>query len=188
MVVMVIGERWCNKVQQWLTISELAEQTNIPDTTIRRYIAKFPDFFTYKGGSRSRRYEDTAIKVLVRIKSLYDAGYETDQVDSILRKEFAVIIDDNNEVEDTDKPTPTLATAEDIADIKQALQQQMEFNKLLLERLEQQERYIRESLEKRDKMLMESIRSMQEERKALLEAATSKEKPSFWSRLFGGKR
>jgi DNA-binding transcriptional MerR regulator len=178
-----------SKVRQWLTITELAEQTNIPDTTIRRYIAKFPDFFTFKGGSRSRRYEDTAIKVLVRIKNLYDAGYETDQVDAFLRKEFAVIIDGDKEVEDNDKATPTLATAEDIADIKQALQQQQEFNKQLLEKLEQQERYIKESLEKRDRQLMESLKIMQEERKALIEAAaTSKERASFWSRLFGGKR
>lgn len=177
-----------SKMRQWLTITELAEQTNIPDTTIRRYIAKFPDFFTFKGGSRSRRYEDTAIKVLVRIKNLYDAGYETDQVDAFLRKEFAVIIDGDKEVEDNDKATPTLATAEDIADIKQALQQQQKFNKQLLEKLEQQERYIKESLERRDRQLMESLKIMQEERKALIEAATSKEKSSFWSRLFGGKR
>jgi DNA-binding transcriptional MerR regulator len=171
-------------MKEWLTIMELAEKTNIPDTTIRRYIQKFNDFFPYKGGSRSRRYEETAIKILVRIKNLFDSGYETDQVDATLRNEFPMVVDDGNNEKETN--TPTLATAEDIAEIKEALKAQSEFNKLLVEKLEQQQSYIEESLNKRDRVLMNSVRAMQEERKLLLETAASKEteKKGFWSRLF----
>lgn len=170
---------------------ELAEKTNIPDTTIRRYIAKFPDFFQVKGGSRSRRYEDTAIKVLVRIKNLFDNGYETDQVDAKLRHEFPMVVD-GDKTEEPESHTPTLATAEDITEIKQALSQQSEalheFNKLLLEKLDQQQRYIDEKLEKRDQLLMESIRVSQEEKRALIEMAASsnEKKKGFFTRLFGG--
>lgn len=189
-------------VKEWLTIKELSEKTGIPDPTIRRYIDKFGDFFTYKGGARSKRYEDVAVKILLRIKGLYGDGYETDGIDDILRREFAVTIsDDNVTKDDNDIATPTLATGEDILEIKKALEeqrefnrQQQEFNKALIEKLNHQEAYIRESLQKRDKQFMEHIRDMQEERKAFLETAASVEemkaerKPSFFERLFGKKK
>jgi DNA-binding transcriptional MerR regulator len=175
-------------VKEFFTITELAEKTSIPDTTVRRYIQKFSDFFMYKGGSRSRRYEESAIKILIRVKNLFDNGYETEQVDAILRKEFSMIIDGDKQ-EENDK-TPALATAEDVAEIKESLKEQKEFNKLLLERLEQQDRYIKESLESRDRTLMESLRTIQEEKQARIETAASMEKEEkkkgFLSRLFGG--
>jgi DNA-binding transcriptional MerR regulator len=66
--------------------------------------------------------------------------------------------------------------------------EQAEFNKLLVEKLDQQERYIRESLERRDQALLESIRALQDEKKALLAVAVAtatavKEEPkkkSWW--------
>lgn len=175
-------------MKEWYTITELAEKTSIPDTTIRRYIAKFNDFFVFKGGSRSRRYEETAIKILVRIKNLFDSGYETEQVDATLRNEFAMVVDGDKE--EKESTTPALATAEDILEIKEALKAQTEFNKLLVEKLEQQEQYIKESIERRDAQLMESIRAMQEERKLMIEtaaaaAAEKEEKKGFFARLFG---
>lgn len=173
-------------MKEWFTITELAEKTSIPDTTIRRYIQKFNEFFPHKGGSRSRRYEEVSVKILVRIKNLFDSGYETDQVDATLRNEFPMVVDgDKQEVMEF---TPTLATAEDINEIKEALKQQNEFNQLLLEKLESQERYIKESLEKRDQVLMESLRTMQEDKKLLLEVAAAHEeekKKGFFAKLFG---
>ncbi|MFS0621776.1 MerR family transcriptional regulator [Priestia megaterium] len=188
-------------MKEWLTIKELSEKTGIPDPTIRRYIDKFGNFFTYKGGSRSKRYEEVAVKILIRIKSLYGDGYETDRIDSILRREFAVTISDDGMTKDENTAaTPTLATGEDILEIKKALEeqrefnrQQQEFNKTLIEKLNHQEAYIKESLQKRDKQFMEHIRDMQEERKVFLETAASLEKSkderklSFFEKLFGKK-
>lgn len=176
-------------MKEWYTIAELAEKTSIPDTTIRRYIAKFNGFFVFKGGSRSRRYEETAIKILIRIKNLFDSGYETDQVDATLRNEFAMVVDDGDKNE-KESATPALATAEDIVEIKEALKQQQEFNKFLVEKLDHQEKFIKESIERRDAQLMESIRTMQEERRLMIEtasavAAEQQEKKGFFSRLFG---
>lgn len=174
-------------VTEWLNIQELADQTNIPDTTIRRYISKFGAFFIFKGGARSRRYEDTAVKVLIRIKQLYDNGHESEEVDNTLRKEFAVIIDGDKEEPFEKTITPALATADDMAEIKEALKQQQEFNKLLIEKLVDQERYIKESLEKRDHLFLESIKAIQEEKRTLLEKTSPAEekKPSFFKRFFG---
>lgn len=173
-------------MNEWLNIQELAEQTNIPDTTIRRYISKFSNFFIHKGGARSRRYEDTAVKVLIRIKQLYDDGHESEEVDNTLRKEFAVVIDGDKEKSFEKASTPALATADDMAEIKEALKQQQEFNKLLIEKLVDQERYIKESLEKRDHLFLESIKAIQEEKRALLETTSTDEKKApFFKRFFG---
>lgn len=171
-------------MKEWLNINELAEQTNIPDTTIRRYISKFSTFFIHKGGARSRRYEDKAVKVLIRIKQLYDEGHESEEVDNVLRREFAVVIDGDKGEELFEKSsTPALATAEDMAEIKEALKQQQEFNKLLIEKLAEQERYIKEVLENQDQLLLESVKVIQEQ-KSLLESATTTEKVSFFKKLF----
>lgn len=190
------------KVKEWLTIKELSEKTGIPDPTIRRYIDKFGDFFTYKGGARSKRYEDMAVKILIRIKGLYGDGYETDGIDSILRQEFAVTISDDNVTKDDNTAAiPTLATGEDISEIKKALEeqrefnrQQQEFNKALIEKLNHQEAYIRESLQKRDQKLIESMRQTLQEQQtvsqlvaASLEKSKENKKSSFWKRLFGSK-
>jgi DNA-binding transcriptional MerR regulator len=170
-------------MKKWLSIIELAEETNIPDTTIRRYISKFPHFFSYKGGTRAKRYENTSIKVLVRIKNLFDEGYETDLVESTLKNEFALIID-NNHATEKKAVNPVLATAEDLLQIKKALVEQREFNELLIQKLNNQETYIKESLERRDRLLVDSLRAIQEERKAELEIAVQKERPGFFKRLF----
>ncbi len=63
-----------------------------------------------------------------------------------------------------------------------------EFNQELLKRLDQQQKYIDSRLEERDRKLLESIRESQEERKALLQIAASREeekKKGLLSRLFG---
>ncbi len=177
-------------MKEWLNIQELADETSIPDTTCRRYISKFNSYFVSKGGARSKRYEDSGVKVLIRIKQLYDDGYESDGVDRFLRKEFAVVMDGDNEQEQAEKvATPTLATVEDIAEIMDALRKQEDFNKLLIERLAEQDRYIRNSMEKRDALLLESLKAIQEEKRAIAETAASEDKkdekkPSFFSRLF----
>ena len=185
---MVIISNWLErggKVKKYLTIMELEEQTNIPGTTIRRYIQKFPDFFVAMGGNRGKRYDEMAIKVLARIKNLFDNGYETDGVDSIIRNEFPIVVDSDKDEKDKENNKLNLATAEDIAEIKEALKEQQQFNKVLLEKLDHQEKYIKESIEKRDQILMESLRNMQEGKQKEL-AATTEETPkkSWWNRFF----
>lgn len=167
-------------MKEWLTINELAEKTGIPDSTIRRYIAKFSDFFVVKGGTRSKRYEDTAVKVLQRIKDLYDKGYETEQTHNALLKDFPLIADDDAPEETTN--LPALATSDDVAEIKQMLKAQQEFSNRLLDRLAKQEEYIKDSLERRDRELLQSITESMNARKLLLE--DKKEEKTLWQRLF----
>jgi DNA-binding transcriptional MerR regulator len=162
-------------LQEWLNISELAERTHIPETSIRRYITKFPDFFISKGGTRSRRYENSAVKILLRIKTLFDSGYESEEVSLTLRKEFPRLMEGDHQKKES--VIPAMPTAEDISEIKEALNEQREFNKLLLQKLEQQERYIKESLENHDSKLIET--------KPAATTVDEGQKKGFWARLFG---
>ncbi|MDR4156983.1 DUF3967 domain-containing protein [Bacillus cereus] len=64
------------------------------------------------------------------------------------------------------------------------------FNRELLAKLDEQNRYIQESFTKRDEQIMKSMREVQET-KRLVAAQQEEEKEEntkgFWSKLFGGK-
>ena len=70
-----------------------------------------------------------------------------------------------------------LATLDDIVE---QLEQQKEFNKMLMEQLEQQQKYIEQRLDKRDSQLIESMRNSMDQRQAMIEAAASEEKKKWW--------
>lgn len=177
-------------MSEYLPIAEIAELADIPNSTCRRYLADFEAFFIVKGGSRVKRYEVAAVDVLKRIKQLYDDGMGTTEIHNVLVNEFPLVIDGEKErTEEAAAHVPGLATSEDIAEIKQALEQQKQFNEQLVKKLDEQNQYIKESLERRDRQLMESLRATLEERKqaALQEAAAEEERKAkgFWARLFG---
>lgn len=182
-------------MRNYLTIAEISEQVGIPNSTCRRYLTSFETFFIVKGGSRLKKYEQQAVDVLKRIKQLYEDGQDTNEIHSVLVNEFPLVINGDEQQEGTNKQqtaVSTLATSEDITEIKTALEQQrqfseqqQEFNKMLLQKLNEQNEYIKESLERRDQQLLESIRQLQEQKQqAQLEVATSQHKRGFFSRLF----
>lgn len=174
-------------VEEWYTVGELAEKTGIAEPTLRRYITKFHPYFTSKGGNRAKKYKATAIPILVRIKALYDAGYETAGLADIIRREFPVIIHDNKDSEtEESQSAPVLATTEDVAELKkiltevnQKLAKQEEFNTLLIQKLEDQNRYIKESLENKAPLFLEKKMDEEEAAKPVEES-----KKGFWNRLF----
>lgn len=67
--------------------------------------------------------------------------------------------------------------------VKKSLERQEQFNKGLVERLEQQQKYIDESLKRRDDLLLQSIRETQETHR-LIESTKTPEKKwwEFWKR------
>lgn len=60
---------------------------------------------------------------------------------------------------------------------------QEEFNKKLIDRLDQQQKYIEERLNKRDEVLMRLLNESLETKKMIV-AAQEEEKKGFWARLF----
>ncbi len=174
-------------VEQWYTVGELAEKTGIAEPTLRRYITKFHPYFISKGGNRAKKYEAAAIPILGRIKALYDAGYETTGLAEVIRREFPVIINDNKRDETEESHSArALATTEDVTELKkvltevnQKLAKQEEFNVLLIQKLEDQNRFIKEALENPPPLFLEKKTDEEEAAKPAKEL-----KKGFWSRLF----
>lgn len=157
-------------------IYELAEKTEIPDTTVRRYISKFKKFFIHTGGTRSRRYDESAVNVLLRIKSLYDGGFESEEVAKILGKEFPMIMDGEEPKKKPEKHIMAVSVApEDIEAIKQGLAEQKEFNQLMTQKFADQERFYKESLENQKRYFEKLLKDQGEREQQLIELITEKE-------------
>ncbi len=62
-------------MDSWLSVSQLSEMTEIPETTVRRYTHKFQDFFRYEKRGRGKKFHPDSIKVIQRIASLYEEDY-----------------------------------------------------------------------------------------------------------------
>ncbi|PER06831.1 hypothetical protein CN477_06095, partial [Bacillus cereus] len=77
-------------------------------------------------------------------------------------------VHDSHERNEHDKQLENILT-----EMQEKLDQQQEFNQLLLDRLDHQQKYIEDRLENRDRMLMESIRQLQDEKQARLKVAAT---------------
>lgn len=110
----------CGLDDKWLSAVELSEQTNIPVSTVRRYLATFKQFFKGDDRVRGRNYHPDSIAVIVRIKSLYDGGDQTHEISDTLSREFAMTLT----VEDDEvipPASPPYATKEDIDELHEVI-------------------------------------------------------------------
>src|SRR5690625_5481691 len=98
---------------KWLSVVELSEGSDVPESTTRRYLTRFEEFFQGDGKVRGQKYHPDSIAILTRIKSLYDAGSQTDEIKDILAREFAMTITTEDE-DDIPPPVAPYATKEDI--------------------------------------------------------------------------
>lgn len=170
--------------KKWITASEIAKQANIPESTTRRYLNNFESFFKYQDRSRGRRYHPDAVVVVTRIQSLYSAGAESEEIVENLEKEFPITVNSHDPSTDIPPPVAPYATAEDLAKVIEGLEQQRkqqeEFNKALIDRLDERDRYIEESIRKRDENLMVVLREIQDSKKQIAAAEEEKEIKKPW--------
>lgn len=59
---------------EWLSIEDLAQETGIPDRTIRRYLRQFSQHLPVKRNNRSYVLHTSGIALLTRIRDLYANG------------------------------------------------------------------------------------------------------------------
>lgn len=181
-------------MEGWYSVAELARETNIAEGTVRRYLTQFKPYFISKGGNRAKKYDPSAINVLKRVKELYDSKYETAGVAEVLKSEFPMILSDEGVAETNGKTDiATLATSEDVAELKkmlmemsQKLSKQEEFNALLIKELADQKKFVNESIENRDQLLLEKFTEKEDGQNQEKAAEPVKEKKSgLLQRLFG---
>jgi DNA-binding transcriptional MerR regulator len=177
---------------KWLSVKELSEETNIPTSTIRRYIDKFQYFFIQREDHRPKQYEAAATTVLLKIKQLYDEGHQAENIYESLQKEFSLTIS-------KDQAAVSLEADEDIAEEADQPEadddQQHTSPELPAQPAPHQEPDTKQILQEKDKQLIQSLRKSLREQQAISELVeASKEssvvgkKRSILKRLFKRKK
>lgn len=133
----------------------------IPETTVRRYLNHFEEYFRLEQRGRGKKYHPESMEIIERIALLYSKDYETLEIKDILSKEFAFTINNSNQSDAATKP-PTHNVQKEFEAFKQ---QQEEFNKQLLSKLQEQQDYIKSSIEERDKNLLTAIEVQEDTKK-----------------------
>lgn len=185
-------------MEDFLT-KDIARLTDLAESTVRKYaqLLEKNGYQFVRNSSGNRLFTEQDIKIFLELKSTPKEEKSIEEIASdIASKYTAKIVTSKEEKADDMKLNQgfegdmVAILIEKVNDLNDMSQKQMEFNKELVKKLDQQQKYIDERLEQRDKKLMESLRQSQEERKALLEmTATQEEKKkgkSFLARLFGG--
>lgn len=148
---------------EWLSVSQLSKMLEIPETTIRRYLNNFEEYFRSEQIGRGKKYHPDSVGILQRIATLYDADRETIEIRKILADEYAFEVLETNENETTMHP-PAYDVSAKLDDFQQ---RQDKFNKELLKQLLEQQKYIKELAASRDSAVEEVKRISSPEEKRL---------------------
>lgn len=132
-------------MEEWLSVIELSKILKIPETTVRRYLTNFEEYFRSEKIGRGKKYHPDSIELLRRIASLYDTDRETIEIKSILANEFAFTVEDVEQGITTQPPPYDISGKFD-----EFQQKQEEFNKKLLQQLYDQQQYIKELVENKN--------------------------------------
>jgi len=136
---------------EWLSVAQLSRVLEIPETTVRRHLNNFEEYFRSEQIGRGRKYHPDSVEILQRIALLYDSDRETIEIRKILSNEYAFEVEETIDYEPTIQPP-----AYDVSSKLDEFQQRQEsFNKELLEQLEKQQKYIEELAESRDSAVQE---------------------------------
>jgi DNA-binding transcriptional MerR regulator len=168
--------------KEWLTVSEVSGKLNIPVETIRRYIRSHSVHLKVKKQGKKYLLHNDSMTVIKQIRSLYDRSMNVDEVEENLSASgFPMTIT----VKNNDDEAMTVRVADELQEIKLALDEQKDFNNKLLDKLNKQNEYINQSLETRDQRLMEAIRENQQARIETVATQQKTDKQGFFARLFG---
>lgn len=152
--------------EEWLTIADVSKRVGLAENTARRYAHLFGEYIKSRQFGRATKYAPEALEVMADISQLYQGGLSTQEIQERLRGAHALTVDIpiGQEV----KPHPV------VEELRQAVQQltahaerQEEFNRQLLERLED-----------RDEKLREALREIRESRLTI--AAAEEYKKRWW--------
>lgn len=139
-------------VEEWISVSKLSKLLKMPETTTRRYLSNFEEYFRSEQIGRGKKYHPESIEILQRIAMLYSMDYETSEVKRILADEYAFAIDDGDK-NITTTPPPAYDVSGKLDEFQR---KQEEFNKQLLQQLYEQQEKIKKLTERHDEEIQET--------------------------------
>lgn len=183
--------------KDYFTVSEIENKIKIPHQTIRRYMKIHGHYLIMKKSHRSFLVHEKSIEVLNTIRSLYSEGKTSKQVDDyFMNNGFPLNLDSekNHGLVSDVVPVGVLQELKsDLHIFHEKLNKQEEFNRLLLEKIveqnekiETQQKYIDEKLTRRDELLIKSMREILETKSldAPVEEQQNEKKKKWYQLLF----
>lgn len=157
-----------------LTVKEVAQYISESPHVIRNWLKELKPYIPTQQGENKYHYfnQEGVDRLLLIQKMSREQGYSIKQI-----KYYFTTGEDPGKKEV--KPEFEDRILKELEALKSSLKQQEKFNQVLLEKLDEQNQYIKDSLEKRDTNLLETMNQMQQQAK--LEASAAKEKKGFWS-------
>jgi len=155
-------------------LSELARQAGLPDTTARRYMGQFKEYFPSKREGRTRLFPEEGAETLKEIAKLYSQGLTAPQVEERLRGQFEQTIE-------------TEETSLTVADRERELQSRERLAQALETLANQKEKLL--ELDRTDQALAEKNRELERELSELrdrLDRLEGKDRGPWWKRLLKG--
>lgn len=170
---------------EWFTVSEASEKVNIPVETLRRYIRSHHVHLRVKKIGKRYSIHNDSLNVMETIRELYSNGKNIDEVEESLSESGIPL---TITVKDEHDESVTVHVADELLEIKQALDEQKQaydeqkqFNEKLWEQLEKQHIYYEQKFEelKYDRDFVHSLKSSMEQKKLESTEEESKSREQF---------
>lgn len=192
-----------SRTEGTLTVKEMINRLNIGDSTLRKWCLSLEEhgYSFYRTDQNKRIFTQQDLLVLQQFKKLVQEKNMSMNNASLIvtSKHQKVPFSDKTEIEQVineENNVPYMRSNDElvgqlmlfIEQQEERYKQQEKFNKSLIEKLDEQQKYIEERLNKRDNTLIQSLREVQETKKLIAAAEEKREeesKKSFFSRLFG---
>lgn len=174
---------------------DIARLTDMAESTVRKYalLLEKNNYHFVRNASGNRIFTEMDIKIFLELKTTPKEEKPIEKIASdIASKYIAKII--TSKLDKTDDiqlhqgfdPAMLAILTKKIDELTDMQQKQLEFNQVLIKKLDQQQAYIDGRLEERDRKLLRSLRQTQEEKNVIAEVATTQEKKKgFFARMFG---
>lgn len=173
----------------------MENETKIPHQTIRRYMKIHGHYLVMKKSHKSILMHENSVKTLNTIRSLYATGKTNKQVDDhLINNGFALNLDSENnhgQMSDVVSGSALQDLKNDLHILHEKLNEQEKFNRLLLEKMveqnekmENQQKYIDEKLTKRDELLIKSMREILEVKSLNPPVQQQEEKKKWYQHFF----
>ncbi|WP_027184264.1 hypothetical protein [Desulfovibrio inopinatus] len=163
-----------------ITMSEMARQANVPETSARRYVEQFNEFFIIQKAGARKLFASSGVPLLRSIAEAFKRGKDRDDIAQLLHKAEATTIDAAPQYSMPDMATSTIAPsplaeslAQSLAVLPKLLEQKNDIDNLQthLTQIRQalhEEQTLRKTLEKELHALRERVIQLEAHMETLL--------------------
>jgi DNA-binding transcriptional MerR regulator len=115
-------------MENYITLEQLSKETNIAESTIRRYINKFDFLFEINNEKRTKRYHRNCVGQLIKINEMYKKGLTTEEIKKALSTDI-------KEREDTQPQKGIIEVKQDFYEYKESSNLKPDIKDFLLKQI-----------------------------------------------------